>query len=147
MLLIGLFAWAARYFLLAFGNAGCRACGCSISRSSLHGVCYDFFFVAGYMYTDQVAPPHLRSTAQGFITFVTYGVGMLLGSYLSGYALDYFTVTSPAGALVRDWRSFWLTSASISFAILLLVLFFFRTRVKIQAKDREGAAVATAEAV
>jgi nucleoside transporter len=146
VLLIGLFAWAFRYTMLALGNADAGMWMFYLAII-VHGVCYDFFFVAGYMYTDQVAPPHLRSAAQGFITFVTYGVGMLLGSYLSGYALDYFTVTSPAGELVRDWRSFWFTSASISFAILLLVFFFFRTRVKIQAKDREGAAVATAEAV
>jgi MFS family permease len=97
----------------------------------LHGICYDFFFVSGQLYTDQEAPPHLRSTAQGFITFVTYGLGMLVGSLLSGGALDYFSTTVD-GAIVRNWTSFWLSSALMSFAIMLLVLFFFRDRTKIQ---------------
>ena len=60
----------------------------------LHGVCFDFFFVTGQLYTDQEAPAHLRSTAQGFITVVTYGFGMLVGSFLSGYVLDYFSTTT-----------------------------------------------------
>ena len=78
------------------------ACGCSTSAILLHGVCYDFFFVAGQLYTDQEAPAHLRSTAQGFITFVTYGVGMLIGSLLSGGVLDYFSTTTATG-VVRNW--------------------------------------------
>jgi nucleoside transporter len=146
VLLIGLFAWAFRYTMLALGNAD-SGMWMFYLAIIVHGVCYDFFFVAGYMYTDQVAPPHLRSAAQGFITFVTYGVGMLLGSYLSGYAVDYFTTMSPTGEPIRDWPSFWYTSATISFAILLFVMFFFRTSVKIQAKDRPGTSTAAAEAV
>ena len=101
----------------------------------LHGICYDFFFVTGQLYTDQEAPAHLRSTAQGFITFVTYGVGMLIGSLLSGSALDYFTTTG-GGAVVRNWSAFWLSSALMSFAIMLLVLLFFRTPVRIRPADR-----------
>ena len=69
----------------------------------LHGVCFDFFFVTGQLYTDQEAPPHLRSTAQGFITAMTYGFGMLIGSFLSGYVLDYFSKTSADGTITRDW--------------------------------------------
>ena len=101
----------------------------------VHGLCYDFFFVAGQLYTDQVAPQHLRSTAQGFITFVTYGVGMLIGSLLSGAVLDYFS-TNTGGTIVRDWRMFWLSSALMSFAITLLVLFFFRSSVMIKPAER-----------
>ena len=80
-------------------------------------------------------PPHLRSTAQGFITFVTYGVGMLIGSLLSGGVLDYFSTTTPA-ASIRNWRAFWLSSAIMSFAITLLVLFFFRSSVMIRPAER-----------
>ena len=101
----------------------------------MHGVCFDFFFVTGQLYTDQQAPSHLRSTAQGFITAMTYGVGMLIGSFLSGYVLDYFSRTSATGVITRDWSAFWLTSASMSFAILLLVFFFFRTNARIRAKE------------
>jgi MFS family permease len=100
----------------------------------LHGICYDFFFVTGQLYTDQEAPGHLRSTAQGFITFLTYGVGMLVGSLLSGGALDYFTTTT-GGTAVRNWTGFWLSSALMSFAIMLLVLFFFRSSRRIQASS------------
>jgi nucleoside transporter len=129
ILLLGLASWAIRYVLLAYGNAGSGMWMFYIAIA-LHGICYDFFFVTGQLYTDQEAPAHLRSTAQGFITFVTYGLGMLIGSFLSGYALDYFSTTS-AGAVTRNWVSFWLSSASMSAAILLLVAVFFRTRARI----------------
>jgi MFS family permease len=99
----------------------------------LHGFCYDFFFMTGQLYTDQEAPPHLRGTAQGFLTFLTYGVGMFIGSLLSGGALDFFSTGAP-GALQHNWQTFWLTSAAGSFAILLLVAAFFRTSAKVQSK-------------
>ena len=126
VLLIGLASWAARYVLLAFGN-GDAGIWMFYLAILLHGACYDFFFVAGQLYTDQEAPGHLRSSAQGFITFMTYGIGMVLGSVLSGYARDYF----PA------WQTFWLSSATMSGLIFLMVFLFFRTNVKIRAKDRQ----------
>jgi nucleoside transporter len=125
VLLIGLASWALRYLLLAYGNPGPGIWMFYIAIL-LHGACYDFFFVAGQLYTDQEAPGHLRSSAQGFITFVTYGIGMYIGSVLSGVARDYFP----------DWKSFWLSSTIMSTAILLLVLVFFRSRTMIRAKDR-----------
>jgi nucleoside transporter len=131
ILLAGLLAWTVRYLLLAYGDPG-PGMWMFYVAIMLHGICYDFFFVSGQLYTDQEAPPHLRSTAQGFITFVTYGLGMLVGSFLSGGALDYFS-TTVGGTVVRNWTSFWLSSALMSFAIMLLVLFFFRDRTKIQA--------------
>ncbi len=69
---------------------------------------------------------------------MTYGFGMFIGSFLSGYVLDYFSKTSADGTVMRDWTSFWLTSASMSFAIMLLVFFFFRTNARIRAKERDG---------
>ena len=131
ILLSGLFAWSLRYVLMAYGNAG-SGMWMFYAAILLHGICYDFFFVTGQLYTDQEAPAHLRSTAQGFITFVTYGVGMLIGSLLSGSALDYFTTTT-GGNPVRNWTGFWLSSALMSFAIMLLVLLFFRSSRRIQA--------------
>jgi nucleoside transporter len=138
VLLMGLSAWAVRYLLLAYGDPGAGMWMFYIAIL-LHGVCYDFFFVAGQLYTDQEAPAHLRSTAQGFITFVTYGVGMLIGSLLSGVALDYFSTAGPGGALVRNWQSFWLSSAAMSFGITLLVLLFFRSPAKIRALRQQPA--------
>jgi nucleoside transporter len=133
ILLFGLFAWALRYVLFAYGNPG-PAVWMFYIAILVHGICYDFFFVTGQLYTDQEAPPHLRSTAQGFITFVTYGVGMLAGSLLSGVALDYFSTTT-GGVVVRNWTSFWLSSAAMSFAIMLLVFFFFRTPARIRVDE------------
>ena len=126
-----------RYVLLAFGNAGAGMWMFYIAII-LHGVCYDFFFVTGQLYTDQEAPPHLRSTAQGFITFITYGVGMLIGSLLSGGVLDHFTHTV-GGEVVRDWRTFWLSSATMSAVIGAFVLVWFRTPVRMRPQDRSPA--------
>jgi len=134
ILLAGLLSWALRYVLLAYGDPG-PGIWMFYLAIIMHGVCFDFFFVTGQLYTDQQAPAHLRSTAQGFITAMTYGVGMLIGSFLSGYVLDYFSRTSATGVITRDWGAFWLTSASMSFAILLLVFFFFRTNARIRAKE------------
>jgi nucleoside transporter len=134
ILILGLGAWALRYALLAYGDAG-PGMWMFYSAILLHGVCYDFFFVAGQLYTDQEAPPKLRSTAQGFLTFLTYGVGMLIGSLLSGVALDYFTTAGPDGALVKNWPSFWLSSAAMSFVIMLLIILFFKSTKKIQKAD------------
>jgi nucleoside transporter len=131
--IFGLLCWIARYLLFAYGNAG-SAMWMLYLGIMLHGASYDFFFMTGQLYTDQEAPPKLRNTAQGFITFATYGVGMLLGSLLSGGAVDYFS-HAENGHPVRDWHSFWLSSTVMAFVILLLVLVFFRTHEKIQPKE------------
>jgi nucleoside transporter len=132
ILLMGLGSWALRYLLLAYGDPG-PGVWMFYLAIILHGVCFDFFFVTGQLYTNQEAPDHLRNTAQGFITVVTYGFGMLAGSLLSGYALDYFS-SGTATAIVRDWKAFWLSSAAMSAAIGLLVLLFFKSRARIRAK-------------
>jgi nucleoside transporter len=133
IVIVGLVCWAVRYALFGLGNAGGGMWMFYIAIL-LHGAAYDFFFMTGQLYTDQVAPQHLRNTAQGFITFLTYGVGMLLGSLLSGGAVDYFTSTVN-GAMVRDWRSFWMFSSAMSAAILVMILITFRTNEKIQPKE------------
>ena len=127
ILLIGLAAWAIRYALLAFGDAG-PGVWMFYLAILVHGVCYDFFFMTGQLYTDQQAPAHLRSAAQGLITFMTYGIGMYAGSLISGNALDFFTTASG----MHQWKSFWLSSAAGAFAILLIVAALFRSRAKIE---------------
>jgi nucleoside transporter len=131
ILIMGLAAWAIRYTLLALGDAGPGVWMFYVAIL-LHGVCYDFFFMTGQLYTDQQAPAHLRSAAQGFITFMTYGVGMYAGSLISGNALDFFTTGTGATA-VRDWKTFWLSSAAGAFVILLIVAVMFRSHAKIEA--------------
>jgi len=128
VLMLGLLCWSVRYGLLAVGNAG-PGIWMFYLAILLHGFCYDFFFMTGQLYTDQEAPAHLRGTAQGFLTFLTYGVGMFIGSLLSGGALDFFTTEGK-----RNWQSFWLSSAAGSFVILLLVAAFFRTNAKVETK-------------
>jgi nucleoside transporter len=133
ILMLGLVAWTVRYTLLALGDAGPGVWMFYIAIL-LHGVCYDFFFMTGQLYTDQQAPAHLRSAAQGFITFMTYGVGMYAGSLISGKALDFFTTGSGAAA-VRDWKTFWLGSAAGAFVILLMIATMFSSRAKIEARQ------------
>lgn len=124
ILLLGLATWSIRYAALAYGNAGDRVWMFYLAIL-VHGVCYDFFFMTGQLYTDQEAPAHLRSTAQGFYMFVTYGVGMFVGSMLSGGAVDYFT-TSTQPVLVRNWTGFWMSSSVAAFALFLVFALFFR---------------------
>ena len=127
---MGLMAWSARYLLLSYGNADSRMWMFYVAIL-LHGICYDFFFMTGQLYTDQEAPPQLRSAAQGLITFLTYGLGMLMGSLIAGRAIDYFTHTVGT-TLVRNWQAFWIISALTALLILLLIAIFFRDGAKIQ---------------
>lgn len=133
ILLLGLAAWSMRYGLLAYGNAGPRMWMFYIAIL-VHGVCYDFFFVTGQLYTDQEAPAELRNTAQGFYTFLTYGVGMLIGSLLSGVAVDFFT-TGAGPNLVRHWTGFWLSSALGALVLFVPIALFFRGKIMIQSKQ------------
>jgi len=112
-LLMGMLAWAVRYALFAFGNAGELAWFLLIGIA-LHGACYDFFFVAGQIYTDSRAGERCRSSAQGLITLATYGVGMLAGFQIAGAITD-----SYIRAGVHDWPKIWLFPAGIAALIFL----------------------------
>ena len=94
VLLLGMLAWGLRYVLFAFGDTGALFWMVIIGLI-LHGICYDFFFVAGQLYTDKFAPRHVRSAAQGLISMGTYGVGLLIGSLISGPIVDAFVTPRP----------------------------------------------------
>ena len=115
-LLAGMLAWALRYALFAFGNAG-PLVSLLVIGIALHGVCYDFFFVSGQIYIDSKAGPAIKSAAQGLITLATYGVGMLIGFFVAGKITDLYA--APNGA--HDWTHIWLYPSA--FAVLILVLF------------------------
>jgi nucleoside transporter len=125
MLLVGMAAWTTRYLLFAYGNNG-PLVYLLYFGILLHGICYDFFFVTGQIYVDQKAPPHLRAAAQGFIAFVTLGVGMLLGSWLSGKVVDMYATAGAAGA-GHDWYRIWLVPAAGAAFVLLLFAVMFRS--------------------
>jgi len=130
LLLVGMAAWVARYVLFAYGNNDALVWMLYLGIL-LHGICYDFFFVTGQIYVDQKAPPTLRAAAQGFITFVTYGVGMLIGSWLSGRVVDAYVV---AGDVGHDWQSIWIVPAVMAAAVLVLFALFFRTERTAEAR-------------
>jgi nucleoside transporter len=121
MLLVGMAAWAARYALFAFGNNGALV-WMLYGGILLHGVCYDFFFVTGQIYVDQQAPPDLRAAAQGFIAFVTLGVGMFIGSWVSGRIVDAFAL----GTTGHAWDRIWIVPSVGAMAVLLLFATFFK---------------------
>ena len=124
MLAAGMLAWVMRYVFFAYGNVE-TAMWMLWTGILLHGICYDFFFVTGQIYIDRKAPVELRASAQGIITFITYGLGMFVGSWLSGAVVNHYTLTIPQGNLTYDWRSIWLFSAAASAGVLLLFLFTF----------------------
>ena len=133
ILVMGLVCWAVRYGLLGAGNANDRMWMFYLAIL-LHGACYDFFFMTGQLYTDQKAPRHLRGAAQGLITFVTYGLGMFTGSWLSGVTVDYFTVMRN-GVAMRDWSGVWTTAGGASLLILVMIVALFRSREKVHVSE------------
>ena len=106
----------------------------------LHGVCFDFFFMTGQLYTDQEAPAHLRGTAQGFLTFLDLRSGDVYRVSASGRAVDFFTTTTGT-TVTRNWQGFWLSSALSAAVILLLMLVFFKGHGKIRQKEAVAVAV------
>lgn len=126
VMLIGMFAWVARYLFFAFGDVG-SSIWMLYFGIILHGICYDFFFVSGQIYVDQKAHKSFRNSAQGLITLATYGVGMLIGSFVSGIVTENFQRTIN-GSLTYIWQSIWLVPGGIALLTGILFMFLFRER-------------------
>ncbi len=124
-LVLGMFAWIVRYVCFGTGNSGSLAWLLYLGIV-LHGVCYDFFFVSGQVYVDQKAPAALRTAAQGLITFITYGIGMFIGSWICGRVVDAYVKSVPTGGVLHDWRSIWMVPAIASAVVLLFFWAGFR---------------------
>ena len=129
MLLVGMLSWMLRYGLFALGDAGPMVWMIYIGIL-LHGICYDFFFVTGQIYVDRKAPRDIRASAQGFITLITYGVGMGIGSVISGNVLDLFTEDG-----IKDWDTFWWIPGL--FALLVATIFALTFREDPESQTNE----------
>jgi nucleoside transporter len=127
MIAIGMIAWAVRFLLFSYGDAA-ENLWMLFAGILLHGVCFDFFFVTGQIYTDSKADVKIQSSAQGLITMVTYGVGMWIGTLLSGYVKDYYTTDK-----IVAWKNVWLVPAGIAVAVLIFFILLFSEKRKIQA--------------
>ena len=87
----------------------------------LHGICYDFFFVSGQIYTDFKAGSQFKSSAQGLITLATYGLGMLVGFRIAGKITDLYTIGSS-----HDWTQIWLIPSGFAFFVLIFFILTFK---------------------
>jgi len=127
-LIVGMLAWVVRYILFAYGDIGENA-WMLIFGVILHGICYDFFFVSGQIYTDYKAGDKFKSSAQGLITLATYGLGMLVGFRLAGYITDQFIISSG-----HDWTQIWIIPSGFALFVLVFFILTFKNE-KIKLKD------------
>ncbi|MCK5065936.1 MAG: nucleoside permease [Bacteroidales bacterium] len=124
VLFIGITAWLIRFLLFANGDAE-SGVWMIYTGIILHGICYDFFVVTGQIFVDEKAPDHLKSSAQGLITFATYGLGMFIGTWFAGRTIDTLTVGG-----VADWDKIWYVPTVIAAVVLVIVIFLFREKKK-----------------
>jgi nucleoside transporter len=126
-ILVGMLAWAIRYVLFAYGNGGDLSF-MLILGIALHGICYDFFFVSGQIYTNSKAGEKYKSAAQGLITLATYGVGMLIGFAVAGWITDNYKTLE--GTV--NWEMVWIIPAGIAFAVFVIFALLFNEKNKVE---------------
>jgi nucleoside transporter len=127
MLLLGMIAWILRYIFFAYGNSDANL-WMLYAGIVLHGICYDFFFVTGYMYTEKKAGEKIKNAAQGLFTFATYGVGMFIGTWFSGFTVDHYTSADK----VHNWTGIWFVPVYIAVAVVLYFILFFKEKSEIK---------------
>lgn len=135
MLLLGMIAWILRYVCFAYGDTNVNT-WMLYAGIILHGICYDFFFVTGYMYTEKKAGERIKNAAQGLFTFATYGLGMFIGTYFSGLITNKFELEglNPfTNKNAHNWQNIWWIPAYIAIAVLLYFLFFFKEKKELTA--------------
>jgi nucleoside transporter len=120
MLLFGMLAWIVRYLMFGFGD-GQSGIWLLYGGIILHGICYDFFFVTGQIYTDNRAGEKIRASAQGMITLATYGVGMLIGFWVAGQVSSYYVMGEG-----HAWKQIWMVPAGIAAIVMIIFMLFFK---------------------
>ena len=126
MLIAGMAAWVLRYVLFAYGN-NASLVAMFYGGILLHGICYDFFFVTGQIYVDNKAPKAIQASAQGFISLVTYGVGMVIGSKIAGLVVDHYA-TKNGDVTTHNWQQIWLIPAAMAAIVVVVFAVLFRER-------------------
>lgn len=121
-ILVAMAAWVVRYLLFAFGDVN-ELGFMLIIGIALHGICYDFFFVSGQIYTDSKAGEKFKSSAQGLITLATYGVGMLIGFWVAGKISTAYVINDGE----HIWQTIWMYPAGFALVVFILFAIFFKT--------------------
>ncbi len=132
MLLVGMLAWVARFVCFSFGDLESMVVLLYLGLI-LHGICYDFFFITGQLYTDKKAPKEIQASAQGFLTLITFGAGWYAGTKLAGMIVDkYVTSVDAAGiATAHNWQAIWLYPAAMAAVVAVIFLIAFKDDVRV----------------
>jgi nucleoside transporter len=126
ILIVGLIGWIVRFYLFSNGNSG-SGIWMLYMAILLHGLCFDFFFVTGQIYTDAKAGPKIKNQAQGLISLATYGIGMFIGSILAGKVTEMYTINK-----IKDWASIWMVPAGIAAVVLVLFVLLFKDNTRVE---------------
>ena len=126
MVMLGMIAWFLRYMCFAYGNTGANL-WMLYAGIVLHGICYDFFFVTGYMYTEKKAGEKIKNAAQGLFTFATYGLGMFIGTWISGFVASSYSENGQ-----YRWTSIWYVPAGIAVIVLIYFILCCKEKREIQ---------------
>ena len=125
IILLGMGAWAFRYFLFSIGD-GDQYIYLIYFALLLHGLSYTFTFLAGQIYVDEQVPPTIRNAAQGLVTFITMGFGPFIGALIAGTIVNHYDL----GNGLHDWSKIWLFPAFFGAIAAIFFLVFFRSKPK-----------------
>ena len=134
VILISIFAWVFRFGLFGIGNPG-GGLPYLVLSMVVYGMAFDFFNISGSLFVEREAEIKIRASAQGLFMLMTNGIGAYLGTYISGWVVDHFTVNG-----VRDWHSIWFVFAAYALALGLIFPLVFKYKHDRQAAPHPAAA-------